>query len=295
MNNLKQARQQAGLTQAQMSELLEIPKRTIEDWDRGACKPPKYVEKLIIEKLSDIEKGKNNMNLHELPIEFMTKEEAAQWLDNDEYKKYPEPEHITLIDCVSAMESGYNEYEVRLMYDYWIRTKEQVDVPVLNFLYGCTDVRYDVHDECFVIDCESRGYGTFKFDVPRIIIEQATEKETVVSWFNTANKVYNFMRNNFDIRSGVQEFEKLIHPFISSNIPLETKPVLSVELYKKIKAYFKSKWIEDPEDKIWGDKLFEKIIDNLMTRYDILLDEGLFQECKSLFWKHRQNLEFFDE
>lgn len=51
MNNLKQARQQAGLTQAQMSEQLGIPKRTIEDWERGISTPPKYVEQLVIEKL----------------------------------------------------------------------------------------------------------------------------------------------------------------------------------------------------------------------------------------------------
>ena len=243
------------------------------------------------------------MNLHELPIKFMTKEEAAQWLDNDEDEKYIEAGYSSsevniLIDCVTAMESGYNEYEVRLMYDYWKRTEDYSDVPVLNFLYGCTDVRYDVQEKCFVIDCESRGYGTFKFGVPREIIEQATKKETVVNWFNTAKKIYDFMRNNFNIRSDIQEFENLIHPSISSDTPLlieETKPVLSVELYEKIKAYFQSKWIEDSEDKIRGYQLFEKIIDNLMTRYDMLLDEGLFQECKNLFWKHRQNIEFFDE
>lgn len=54
MNNLKQARQQAGLTQAQMSEQLGIPKRTIEDWERGISTPPKYVEQLVIEKLLHI-------------------------------------------------------------------------------------------------------------------------------------------------------------------------------------------------------------------------------------------------
>lgn len=243
------------------------------------------------------------MNLHELPIKFMTKEEVEQWLDNNEYEKYLEAGYSSsevniLIDCVTAMESGYNEYEVRLMYDYWKRTEDYSDVPVLNFLYGWTDVRYDVREECFVIDCESRGYGTFKFEVPRVIIENATEKEIVVNWFNTAKKIYDFMRNNFDIRSDIQEFENLIHPSISSDAPLlieETKPVLSVELYEKIKAYFQSKWIEDSEDKIRGYQLFEKIIDNLMTRYDMLLDEDLFQECKNLFWKHRQNIEFFDE
>ncbi len=51
---IKEARKKAGLTQAKMSDLLEIPKRTIEDWDRGISKPPRWAEKLIIEKLEAI-------------------------------------------------------------------------------------------------------------------------------------------------------------------------------------------------------------------------------------------------
>lgn len=51
---IKEARMDAGLSQAKMSELLDIPKRTIEDWERGKSKPAPYVEKLIIEKLQSI-------------------------------------------------------------------------------------------------------------------------------------------------------------------------------------------------------------------------------------------------
>lgn len=53
-NNLKEARKLAGLTQKGMSEQLGIPKRTIEDWERGISTPPKYVEQLVIEKLLQI-------------------------------------------------------------------------------------------------------------------------------------------------------------------------------------------------------------------------------------------------
>lgn len=53
-NNLKEARKLAGLTQKGMSEQLNIPKRTIEDWERGISTPPKYVEQLVIEKLLNI-------------------------------------------------------------------------------------------------------------------------------------------------------------------------------------------------------------------------------------------------
>lgn len=48
---IKEARLLAGLTQQQMSDLFEIPKRTIENWEAGDRTPPAYVEKLIIDKL----------------------------------------------------------------------------------------------------------------------------------------------------------------------------------------------------------------------------------------------------
>lgn len=58
---IKDARLNAGLTQKAMSDLLEIPLRTIENWEGGKSKPPIYVEKLIIEKLDNIAKERFNM------------------------------------------------------------------------------------------------------------------------------------------------------------------------------------------------------------------------------------------
>lgn len=52
--NIKEARKTAGLTQAAAAELISVPKRTWEDWEAGKHKPPKYVEKLIIEKLQTL-------------------------------------------------------------------------------------------------------------------------------------------------------------------------------------------------------------------------------------------------
>lgn len=51
---IKEARISANLTQKQMSDLFEIPLRTIENWEAGKRTPPSYVEKLIIEKLERI-------------------------------------------------------------------------------------------------------------------------------------------------------------------------------------------------------------------------------------------------
>ena len=57
MNKLKEARSRSGLTQQQMADQFEIPKRTIENWEAGSRKPPVYVEKLIIEKLESLRKA----------------------------------------------------------------------------------------------------------------------------------------------------------------------------------------------------------------------------------------------
>lgn len=59
MLSIKEARIKANLTQAEMSEKMCIPKRTIEDWERGTRKPPEYVARLVIaelERLSTSEK-----------------------------------------------------------------------------------------------------------------------------------------------------------------------------------------------------------------------------------------------
>lgn len=54
--NIKEAREAAGLSRAEMSRVFEIPVRTLENWDAGKNTPPPYVEKLIIEKLEAIKK-----------------------------------------------------------------------------------------------------------------------------------------------------------------------------------------------------------------------------------------------
>ena len=54
--NIKEAREVAGLSRAEMSRLFEIPVRTLENWDAGKSSPPPYVEKLIVEKLETIRK-----------------------------------------------------------------------------------------------------------------------------------------------------------------------------------------------------------------------------------------------
>lgn len=53
---LKEARLAANLTLKQMSELFEIPQRTLEDWESSRRTPPPYVQKLVINELNRIAK-----------------------------------------------------------------------------------------------------------------------------------------------------------------------------------------------------------------------------------------------
>ncbi len=45
------ARRQAGLTQAQMSDALGIPQRTITHWETGTRRPSQYQARLVIAAL----------------------------------------------------------------------------------------------------------------------------------------------------------------------------------------------------------------------------------------------------
>ena len=56
MSKIKDARLKAGLTQESMSNLMEIPKRSIENWEAGSRKPPAYVERFILKELEETRK-----------------------------------------------------------------------------------------------------------------------------------------------------------------------------------------------------------------------------------------------
>lgn len=53
-----EARQEAGLTQKEVFELIGVPVRTLQNWEAGIRICPQYVENLLIEKLLSM-KGEN--------------------------------------------------------------------------------------------------------------------------------------------------------------------------------------------------------------------------------------------
>lgn len=60
---IKETRIRAGLSRADMSKLLEIPHRTIEDWEYEKRNPPVWVEKMILETLNGISLEKQKLNM----------------------------------------------------------------------------------------------------------------------------------------------------------------------------------------------------------------------------------------
>lgn len=56
---IREARKSAKLTQVAMGKLLDIPVRTIQEWEAGNRKCPGYVRKLVIDKLEQYKKYKD--------------------------------------------------------------------------------------------------------------------------------------------------------------------------------------------------------------------------------------------
>lgn len=50
-NPIKYARKKAGLNIKNLAELLGAPYRTVQDWNAGRRMPPKWVQRLIVEKI----------------------------------------------------------------------------------------------------------------------------------------------------------------------------------------------------------------------------------------------------
>ena len=69
---IKEARKAAGLTQQGMSDLLGIPKRTLENWDSGKRTPPEWAERLIVEKLNRIAEERRMKPLYKVEMETET-------------------------------------------------------------------------------------------------------------------------------------------------------------------------------------------------------------------------------
>lgn len=131
---LKEARKAAGLTQKTMVEHTLIPRRTLEDWERGINEPAEYIKRLI---LNELESLKNERKETRVKIS-MKKLLGYDYVDgklvinddgskivkfifekNEEYTKHPPKELVDKVLAI-AQEKGktltYEEAEARVSY-----------------------------------------------------------------------------------------------------------------------------------------------------------------------------------
>lgn len=57
---IKEARKNAGLTQAKVFELLGIPARTLQDWESGRRNPAPWLEAMVIREIERVAKDEQN-------------------------------------------------------------------------------------------------------------------------------------------------------------------------------------------------------------------------------------------
>jgi DNA-binding transcriptional regulator YiaG len=78
---IKQLRKEAGMTQKEFSEYFQIPKRTVEDWERNVRKMPEYLLRLITYKMK---------------VEGLVSKDYAEKLDEDNAKACCQNGNLTI-------------------------------------------------------------------------------------------------------------------------------------------------------------------------------------------------------
>ena len=69
---MKEIRKSLGLTQKEFGKKYKIPRRTIEDWDRGMKSPPSYWVEIFV-KLLKYEKVYGELNDSDIQSDVSTK------------------------------------------------------------------------------------------------------------------------------------------------------------------------------------------------------------------------------
>lgn len=107
---IKEARKNAGLTQLEMSTVLNIPKRTIENWEGGINKPAEWVEKFVIEKLLTLNNPKfrihNSSISNYAEVCKMFSHDTSEWFDIDNCKHYTASDRYEWIESSDNASNG---------------------------------------------------------------------------------------------------------------------------------------------------------------------------------------------
>lgn len=111
MNKIKEARIKTGMTRAEVARLLEMPYRTLENWENGVNYPAPYIERLIIKELeeytpADAKAGNIVTNDYGVDIDY----DVAVNLMDDEIREQLHEELVMQSDEDCTEQKFFDEY-----------------------------------------------------------------------------------------------------------------------------------------------------------------------------------------
>lgn len=127
---LKAAKKAAGLTQQKMADQMLIPKRTIEEWERGNNAPPSYVQRFVLNELESLTSDNQNARTKSEPI-----------IDRDLYER-AQAKLLEKKENAYIPPLGYKEQDGKLVVN-----EEEAEVVKRAFSEMCRDGRVSPETE----------------------------------------------------------------------------------------------------------------------------------------------------
>ena len=111
MNKIKEARVKTGMNRKEAAMLLEMPYRTLENWENGVNYPAPYIERLIIKELeeyspADAKAGNIVTNDYGVDINY----DVAVNLMDDEIREQLHEELVMQSDQDCTEQKFFDEY-----------------------------------------------------------------------------------------------------------------------------------------------------------------------------------------
>ena len=111
MNKIKEARVKTGMNRKEAAQLLEMPYRTLENWENGVNYPAPYIERLIIKELeeytpNDVKAGNIVTNDYGVDIDY----DVAVNLMDDEIREQLHEKLVMQSDEDCTEQKFFDEY-----------------------------------------------------------------------------------------------------------------------------------------------------------------------------------------
>ncbi|MEE1318309.1 MAG: helix-turn-helix transcriptional regulator [Ruminococcus sp.] len=111
MNKIKEARAKTGMNRKEVAMLLEMPYRTLENWENGVNYPAPYIERLIIKELeeytpADAKAGNIVTNDYGIDIDY----DIAVNMMDDEIREQLHEELVMQSDQDCTEQKFFDEY-----------------------------------------------------------------------------------------------------------------------------------------------------------------------------------------